>query len=698
MGQIDLKATTNALDAISTASGSADQSATSGGDAGQQGTSSSVLDTAEAAIEAEANLVVVKERENPFNAAFGALTHLQVAHAEESELDPNDNACRVVPRTNAIRRGVRAAVKTEWFELFVAMVVVINMVALALVADEDGDTGRQFEFIFMGLYTLEMLLKWLAFGIVLGTTSYLNKGWSLFEFVMLIVGWVSLLPGLETYRTIRALRALRGLRMARFFRGARVIVEAATLAIGALLNVITIILFAFIIFAVVGMELWAGLFQQACVTDRGGELAMLLSPATARAVGIDSLVAAPICSTSPDWGLQCPTNTSCHVDVFQADYGFTGYDNVGMAMLTVLRVFSLDNWAVVSFKTAHAWSNYAHVFYLALVIFSIIYGLNFILLVLYDYFSDISWTTLTLLSREVKKSKIHIYKIAQTTALEFAYKQHLDDDVDAYVAAVKGEEGSAADKTANNIVDALEASRALARESSSTGSPRRSRSARSVSTRGLASTSQPLQSTSPSMPMSTTTTSASTEATSSSGGSASGSSYYSEQEEAVGIGSSDVTDDTSDDAPVAPPQGGVSKLRSELLGSCGFVFDRFKQPYRVVMLEYIKNKPKWFGAIARALDSNLLSLAINVLILGNFVVLALRSYDKEDGRESSPLPGLCGKGGIDLVGVFRVFWLLFFFLFVFVDVVFVDVDCRWLFKNIFVIVAAGCEYVSCCCG
>ena len=67
------------------------------------------------------------------------------------------------------------------------------------------------------LFTLEMILKMLAYGIVTTRAAYLTKGWNILDFLIVGVSILNLVANgnaaLKSLRALRTLRALRPLRM-----------------------------------------------------------------------------------------------------------------------------------------------------------------------------------------------------------------------------------------------------------------------------------------------------------------------------------------------------------------------------------------------------------------------------------------------------------------------------------------------------
>jgi hypothetical protein len=77
------------------------------------------------------------------------------------------------------------------------------------------------------IFTIELLIKWFAYGI----RKYFTNGWNILDFIIVVVSLIGTLldvfniaeiPELKSMRTLRALRPLRALSR---FEGIRVIVN-----------------------------------------------------------------------------------------------------------------------------------------------------------------------------------------------------------------------------------------------------------------------------------------------------------------------------------------------------------------------------------------------------------------------------------------------------------------------------------------
>ncbi|MEQ2174449.1 hypothetical protein GOODEAATRI_008085 [Goodea atripinnis] len=114
--------------------------------------------------------------------------------------------------------------------------------------------------VFTYIFILEMLLKWVAYGFV----KYFTNAWCWLDFFIVDVSIVSLIANalgfsdLGPIKSLRTLRALRPLRALSRFEGMRVVVNALVGAIPSIMNVLLVCLIFWLIFSIMGVNLFAG--------------------------------------------------------------------------------------------------------------------------------------------------------------------------------------------------------------------------------------------------------------------------------------------------------------------------------------------------------------------------------------------------------------------------------------------------------
>ena len=75
--------------------------------------------------------------------------------------------------------------------------------------------GSTIDFVFLILYTGEMIMKIIAMGFFMREHSYLRDGWNILDFSVVFLGWLSMglasgsISGIKVVRTLRPLKAIK---------------------------------------------------------------------------------------------------------------------------------------------------------------------------------------------------------------------------------------------------------------------------------------------------------------------------------------------------------------------------------------------------------------------------------------------------------------------------------------------------------
>ena len=85
------------------------------------------------------------------------------------------------------------------------------------------------------------------------------------DFSVVSLGWISFAPESERFTALRTFRLLRPLRTISGNPGLRVLAQALVESIPLLVDVLALWLFVFVVFGIIGMNLWGGLFHKHCV-------------------------------------------------------------------------------------------------------------------------------------------------------------------------------------------------------------------------------------------------------------------------------------------------------------------------------------------------------------------------------------------------------------------------------------------------
>lgn len=217
-----------------------------------------------------------------------------------------------------LRKTCYQIVKHSWFESFIIFVILLSSGALVF---EDIYLGTQpkiqkilncTDSIFTYIFILEMGLKWVAFGF----RKYFTSAWCWLDFIIVIVSVTSLID-LKVLKSFRILRALRPLRALSQFEGMKVVVNALIGAIPAILNVLLVCLIFWLIFCILGVNLFSGKFGR-CVNVTDGNSVINYNIVANR--------------------------SQCESGNFSWFTLKVNFDNVGMAYLALLQVATFKGW------------------------------------------------------------------------------------------------------------------------------------------------------------------------------------------------------------------------------------------------------------------------------------------------------------------------------------------------------------------
>ena len=174
---------------------------------------------------------------------------------------------------NPFRRGVLRIVHSKSFDNFVLLLIALNAGLMALedpLEDPESPSEQtvlleQLDVVFLLVFTLEMALKLVAFGLVIGQNTYLRTSWNVLDAVIVSTAWMPyFLPVTGKTSGIRAFRLLRPLRTISRFPGLKRLVTAILLAVPQLGNLVLLVLLFFFTLGVVGVQLWSGTWLMRC--------------------------------------------------------------------------------------------------------------------------------------------------------------------------------------------------------------------------------------------------------------------------------------------------------------------------------------------------------------------------------------------------------------------------------------------------
>ncbi|XP_055959026.1 voltage-dependent calcium channel type A subunit alpha-1-like [Patella vulgata] len=243
------------------------------------------------------------------------------------------------------------------------------------------------EAYFLGIFCVEASLKILALGFVLHKGSYLRNVWNIMDFIVVVTGCLGyILPFLDQ-GAVRSLRVLRPLKLINGVQSLQVVLKSIIRAMAPLLQVCLLVLFAIIIFAIIGLEFYAGAFHNACF-KKGTKYSQseddidLGDEESIRPCATDYYI-------SSYGGFRCQHNVSeCRDGWKGPNDGITSFDNIGFAMLTVFQCITMEGWTTVLYYANDALGNiFNFLYFIPLIVLGSFFMLNLVLGVLSGEFA-----------------------------------------------------------------------------------------------------------------------------------------------------------------------------------------------------------------------------------------------------------------------------------------------------------------------
>uniref|UniRef100_A0A3B4UEP4 Sodium channel protein n=1 Tax=Seriola dumerili TaxID=41447 RepID=A0A3B4UEP4_SERDU len=282
-----------------------------------------------------------------------------------------------------LRRTCFTIVEHDWFETFIIFMILLSSGALAF-EDINIERRRTIKIIleyadkvFTYIFVIEMLLKWVAYGF----KTYFTNAWCWLDFFIVDVSLISLVANWMGYsdlgpiKSLRTLRALRPLRALSRFEGMRVVVNALVGAIPSIFNVLLVCLIFWLIFSIMGVNLFAGKFYR-CINTTTEELFPMTE----------------VNNRSDCMAIKEATQEARWVNVK------VNYDNVGKGYLSLLQVATFKGWMDIMYaavdsreveeQPSYEINLYMYIYFVIFIIFGSFFTLNLFIGVIIDNFNQ----------------------------------------------------------------------------------------------------------------------------------------------------------------------------------------------------------------------------------------------------------------------------------------------------------------------
>uniref|UniRef100_A0A8C9XJH6 Sodium channel protein n=1 Tax=Sander lucioperca TaxID=283035 RepID=A0A8C9XJH6_SANLU len=283
-----------------------------------------------------------------------------------------------------IRRTCFCIVEHNYFESFIIFMILMSSGALAfedIYLEQRRVIKMVLEYadqVFTYVFVVEMVLKWVAYGF----KTYFTNAWCWLDFLIVDVSLVSLTANILGYselgaiKSLRTLRALRPLRALSRFEGMRVVVNALVGAIPSIFNVLLVCLIFWLIFSIMGVNLFAGKFYH-CFNETSEEM-FLPEDVNNRS--------------------ECFALIEANISGVRWKNVKVNYDNVGMGYLSLLQVATFKGWMDIMYAAVdsrdvesqpmYEANLYMYIYFVIFIIFGSFFTLNLFIGVIIDNFNQ----------------------------------------------------------------------------------------------------------------------------------------------------------------------------------------------------------------------------------------------------------------------------------------------------------------------
>ncbi|XP_028841801.1 sodium channel protein type 4 subunit alpha-like [Denticeps clupeoides] len=318
---------------------------------------------------------------------------LELIHQPLEELDPfykaqntfialnkNNNifrfsagrACFILGPLNIVRRGAINVLTHSFFSVFMLLALLI---ALLIPLTPLAQFGMSL-YLLTGACIIEVAVKVTARGICLEKFTYLRDPWNWIDLLVLcllcfflifnidvdlptFIKFFCLLPGLRTTFTT--------------------VIQSVKKAAGVILFTV----FCISVFAICGQVLFMGRLKQRCVkkpvTDINSSIDIdIYKNKQENQYFLPGDEAPLLCSTNSDFGT-CPEGFMCMKVDHNPDHGFTSYDSFGWALLSLLRLMTLDYWENLLDLTLRTAGPTSVLFFVVMIVLTSLYLMSLLL-------------------------------------------------------------------------------------------------------------------------------------------------------------------------------------------------------------------------------------------------------------------------------------------------------------------------------
>nr|XP_015838484.1 PREDICTED: voltage-dependent T-type calcium channel subunit alpha-1G isoform X2 [Tribolium castaneum] len=242
-----------------------------------------------------------------------------------------DFSLYIFPHENRFRQWCYWFVNQKWFDNAILLFIAMNCITLAMERPNiPPDSNERFflstcNYIFTVVFTIEMFVKVVASGMCYGPNAYFTSGWNIMDGSLVIISIVDLLMSLirsnsprifGILRVFRLLRSLRPLRVINRAPGLKLVVQTLLSSLRPIGNIVLICCTFFIIFGILGVQLFKGSFYH-CIGEN-----------------LTGIV----------------TRNDCDSRRYQWENQKYNFDDLGQALMSLFVLSSRDGWVNIMYN------------------------------------------------------------------------------------------------------------------------------------------------------------------------------------------------------------------------------------------------------------------------------------------------------------------------------------------------------------
>ncbi|NWZ45633.1 CAC1H protein, partial [Brachypodius atriceps] len=231
---------------------------------------------------------------------------------------------------NRFRAMCQKVIAHKMFDHVVLVFIFLNCITIALERPDIDplSTERIFlsvsNYIFTAIFVVEMMVKVVALGFFSGENTYLQSSWNVLDGVLVFVSIIDIIVSMASaggakilgvLRVLRLLRTLRPLRVISRAPGLKLVVETLISSLRPIGNIVLICCAFFIIFGILGVQLFKGKFYYCDGPD------------------VKNITTKADC-------------TNAHYRWVRRKYNF---DNLGQALMSLFVLSSKDGWVNIMY-------------------------------------------------------------------------------------------------------------------------------------------------------------------------------------------------------------------------------------------------------------------------------------------------------------------------------------------------------------